>query len=1204
MRAAAAYVLFLAHLIQATTGSGFFEVQILSLTNNRGTLVDGRCCGGGGDTTGSGGGTLPPCTTPCSTAFWLCLKEYQSNVTAIGSCSFGNVSSHALGQNTFTLNEPATLQLHFTFRWTRQFTLILQARDEASAGVIEEASYSGIVLPGPTWHTLNHQGRNAHLAYRVRVQCADHYYNATCTKFCRPRNDIFGHYTCDENGDKVCIQGWKGADCETAVCKEGCHPVHGHCNVSGECKCRHGWRGEFCDQCTPYPGCKHGYCNGSSWQCICDTNWGGILCDQDLNYCGTHEPCQNGGTCENTAPDQYRCTCPEGFSGATCEKVDNPCASNPCLHRATCRELGESAHCDCAPGFAGPYCATDIDECASQPCQNGGTCVDGKNGFVCHCPSAWQGLLCQFDVDECALKESPCKNSITCVNLAGDYRCRCRSGFTGKNCTKNINDCIGQCQHGALCIDLVDDYHCSCTAGYSGKDCDIDIDECASKPCQSGGECRDLVNAYECVCPVGYTGYQCEIDRDHCSSNPCRNSAPCFNTQTDYYCHCPEQWQGKNCSEPASHNPQFGLTDEDLGCGSEGAPCGGRGRCNGGRCICDAGYTGLHCHENINDCRGNPCVNGGTCVDLVNSFQCICREGWSGDLCDQDVDECTTSPCRNNGTCVDEVADFTCICRGGWKGKTCALRGGHCEPGTCRHGGTCQDRGDGFTCHCPPGWEGTACHIASPACASSPCENGATCVNTADGDYRCICREGFEGPNCLRDVDDCQPLPCLNGGRCVDGVNWFRCECAPGFTGPDCRINVNECASDPCMGGATCIDGIASYSCVCPPGRTGSHCEIRTAGDPGCVAATWDDDCNVCECRNGKTQCSNVWCGPGNCLNGTSCLAHEVCVPSPGDSCLAPLCPAWGECRPVETGRRVGPPALPAPPSCWPGQATPGPTCSRLSILLRRDTLAVGTSVELLCRKLRKLLADPRRPQSVVLLCDLKLGDNNTVEVTIFSEAAVDAARDLGDALTRSLNRPLALASVLEVKVETASLNEPNSSNGSGNGYLAVLGGALAMILLVAALGGAWYLRSARQRSGLTATTSSETSLHRHRSDLDEKSNNLQNEENLRRYANPLKDQDVGEPRVSIVRPLSGTSLGALGSAEESLEMVSEEGRHRLPPLYKPPSAEARNNTASFSYEEGPHKPYSKPRLQEPSYSHQQPGTSQTGPHQVLTVHV
>lgn len=102
-------------LLQAITAGGYFEVQILSLTNNRGTLVDGRCCGGG-----SGGRKeeFPPCATSCSTAFWLCLKEYQSNVTAIGSCSFGNVSSHALGPNTFTLTDPVTLQLHFTFRWT------------------------------------------------------------------------------------------------------------------------------------------------------------------------------------------------------------------------------------------------------------------------------------------------------------------------------------------------------------------------------------------------------------------------------------------------------------------------------------------------------------------------------------------------------------------------------------------------------------------------------------------------------------------------------------------------------------------------------------------------------------------------------------------------------------------------------------------------------------------------------------------------------------------------------------------------------------------------------------------------------------------------------------------------------------------------------------------------------------------------------
>lgn len=39
----------------------------------------------------------------------------------------------------------------------------------------------------------------------------------------------------------------------------------------------------------------------------------------DLNYCGTHQPCLNGGTCSNTGPDKYQCSCPEGYSGPNCE---------------------------------------------------------------------------------------------------------------------------------------------------------------------------------------------------------------------------------------------------------------------------------------------------------------------------------------------------------------------------------------------------------------------------------------------------------------------------------------------------------------------------------------------------------------------------------------------------------------------------------------------------------------------------------------------------------------------------------------------------------------------------------------------------------------------------------------------------------------------------------------------------------------------
>ena len=37
----------------------------------------------------------------------------------------------------------------------------------------------------------------------------------------------------------------------------------------------------------------------------------------------------------------------------------------------------------------------------------------------------------------------------------------------------------------------------------------------------------------------------------------------------------------------------------------------------------------------INDCKGSPCKNGGTCKDGVNSYRCVCKPGFTGEDCSE-----------------------------------------------------------------------------------------------------------------------------------------------------------------------------------------------------------------------------------------------------------------------------------------------------------------------------------------------------------------------------------------------------------------------------------------------------------------------------------------------------------------------------------------------------------------------------------------
>lgn len=128
--------------------------------------------------------------------------------------------------------------------------------------------------------------------------------------------------------------------------------------------------------------------------------------------------------------------------------------------------------------------------------------------------------------------------------------------------------------------------------------------------------------------------------------------------------------------------------------------------------------------------------------------------------------------------------------------------------------------------------------------------------------------------------------------------------------------------------------------------------------------------------------------------------------------------------------------------------------------------------------------------------------------------AVADAVRLLGESISRKAPA-LSLAPIVEVKVETALVSEDKQENG----YMIALVCIVVIIVAAAALASLFYWHQLRRDVvSMSSGTLSDSCSRNHE---DEKSNNLQNEENLRRYTNPLRDETLN----SI-----GGSLANLGS--------------------------------------------------------------------------
>jgi hypothetical protein len=65
-------------------------------------------------------------------------------------------------------------------------------------------------------------------------------------------------------------------------------------------------------------------------------------------------------------------------------------------------------------------------------------------------------------------------------------------------------------------------------------------------------------------------------------------------------------------------------------------------------CKCPDGYEGRNCEVNTDDCANSPCINNGTCIDLVAGYKCICRVLYTGNHCESSELTFRIGTCLNN----------------------------------------------------------------------------------------------------------------------------------------------------------------------------------------------------------------------------------------------------------------------------------------------------------------------------------------------------------------------------------------------------------------------------------------------------------------------------------------------------------------------------------------------------------------------------
>ncbi|KAK7506491.1 hypothetical protein BaRGS_00001966, partial [Batillaria attramentaria] len=174
---------------------------------------------------------------------------------------------------------------------------------------------------------------------------------------------------------------------------------------------------------------------------------------------------------------------------------------------------------------------------------------------------------------------------------------------------------------------------------------------CSPTTCQNNGVCSVLLHEAYCTCAPGFTGDRCEENIDDCTPTSCSGFGTCIDGVNGFTCSCVENYSGTfTNSTCVSTNAYHRI------------------------CQCFPGYTGPLCDIEIDECASEPCLNGGTCTDLINGFECSCRANFTGTTCELPEKRCSLTSCGQADSCIDDPITGLplCVCSTGYtQGEIC-----------------------------------------------------------------------------------------------------------------------------------------------------------------------------------------------------------------------------------------------------------------------------------------------------------------------------------------------------------------------------------------------------------------------------------------------------------------------------------------------------------------------------------------------------